>query len=187
MQPRRAQRRAHLYLQGVEEVGVDAEYQTAYFERSPGSFAMLSASAISAYVLASALAFSRGLDLNGLLGDSVSEAGGLATSVLAALLALPIGVATWNRSRQPLHPSLLSRFLTFAVIALSLATFVVTVIGVSSATEAGVAVWSVILTSLFAVTLLSVFSWILRLAFELRFARRAMRNDSGKTYLGDLA
>lgn len=187
MQPRRAQRRAHLYLQGVEEdeVASEAQFQTAYFERSPGSFAMLTASAISAYLLACALAYSRGFDLNGLIDGVGAPASNLATSVLAALLALPIGVATWNRARQPLHPSLLSRFLTFAVIALSFATFVVAVIGIDSSTPQGVVVWVAILTALFAVSLLSVFSWVLRLAFELRFARRVMRNDSEEISLGD--
>lgn len=172
MQPRRAQRRAHLYLQDLEYASEDAAFQVGFFERSPGALAKTTAAGWSAFVLIAALAAIRqvpGLDAVGLYAPQPSP---LASSVLAGLLAFPAAITAWNRTGTPTHPSLLSRFLSFAIILESLVAFVWTVVALDALQSGGATLWASLTLVALLVALLSSFSWLLRLAYEFRFFRR---------------
>ena len=176
MQPRRGQRRAHLYLRGVESAEENAMMTVAYAERSPGSLAQAVAGSWAATILILALATTRAAGpLAGLVGDGASD--GMNNAVIAALLAVPVGVSTWNRTRVPLHPTLLSRGFTLVVVALSLLAFLLAVIGSGDDQAEGARLWTLLLALSAVVSVFATGSWISRLALEFRFIRRAPRQN----------
>lgn len=165
LQPRRSQRRAHLYVQEIDHPG-EILFATQFFERAPGSFSTTTASAWAAAIVVTVLAIQQ---IHAL--DTGKEP--VLSTLLPALLAVPIAVASWSgldKRKEFAHPSLLSRFLTFATILVCLAVFAIAV-----APRAYVApnaiVWTLFAAAAIVLALLSTYSWILRLAIEHRFSK----------------
>jgi len=162
VQPRQGQRRAHLYVRR-RRTKDDAWFAAHFFERSPGSFASTTASAWAAAVVVTLLA----------LHETQQQLQPV-TSILPALLAVPIAVATWSgfdAARTARHPSLLSRTLTILTIVLSLTAFAFAVLP-ENVFEASDTLWTLVSAVGIALALVSSISWVLRLAVENHFSRR---------------
>lgn len=159
LQPRRGQRRAHLYLTDV--VGDnEAIFATSYYERAPGAFATVTLAAFSAAIVVFVLA----------LRQSALGAGdpGPADSLLPALLAVPLGVSTlsgFTTSLKHQHPSLLSRTVSLVTVLICLTAFLLASI---ARFTPGIPqnLWVLLSGAMIATALLSFVSWLLRLAVE---------------------
>jgi hypothetical protein len=166
MQPRRAQRRAHAYIQNLAFPS-EVLFATQFYERSPGSFASTSASAWAAAVVVGCLAIQQVEAIS----TGIIVSGG---NLLPALLAVPIAVASWTRIESgpnPSHPSLLSRALTFLTVILCLCTFTVAVVPGTFWTAPAI-VWKLLAAAAIALALISTYAWFMRLAVEHHFSRR---------------
>lgn len=176
MQPRRGQRRAHLYVQQLDHNG-EVLFATQFFERAPGSFAATTASAWAAAIVIGVLAIREGLNLP-------PSSGGVG-ALLPALLAVPIAVASWNRglAQAVEHPSLLSRTLTFGTILVSLGAFAFAVVP-GQVLSPGAIVWNLFAALALGLALVSTFSWFLRLAMEHHFSRSGDKEKLSKPRKG---
>jgi hypothetical protein len=162
-QPRRGQRRSHLYLRNVDGKP-GAYYLARFFERAPGSFAGTTIVALVSTVLIGAL---------WLVETRAMGAASDARTLLPALLALPVAVAAFiglEREASSRHPSLASRFVGIATAFLSLAGFVLAVVPTPNWASEWRA-WETLIWLSVAVTLVSAVSWALRLIVENRFIR----------------
>ncbi len=164
-QPRRGQRRAHLYVQWLDHPS-EVVFSTQFFERAPGSFASTAAAGWAAAIVVGMLA------LQQIHSIQVGQLPVMST-LLPALLAVPIAVATWTRgevARTHMHPSLLSRLLTIGTITVSLAAFAAAVVP-REFWSASATVWILLSTFALALALVGTFSWFLRIAIENRLAK----------------
>lgn len=164
VQPRKGQRRAHLYIRDRSNFG-EATFAAHFFERAPGSFAATTASGWAAFVVILMLAVNQ---VNGpMSGPSSLQA------ILPALLAVPIAVATWtgfDTTKMARHPSLLSRGLTFFTVVLCLVAFASAVVPRQILVVPDT-VWILFAALALGLAVVSSGSWIMRLALENHFSR----------------
>lgn len=162
IQHRRAQRRAHLYLRSITN-GDGAVFATQFNERSPGSFAGATLSAVTATIVVVVLMWR----------DSAGGATGN-LSLLPALLAVPIGVSALmglDSFQKFRHPSLLSRFLTFSTVAVCLGAFALTTLRTAAGADLAHA-WIVLSALSASITLVAFTTWVLRFTVEHHLSMR---------------
>lgn len=161
VQDLRGQRRAHLYMGGA--VAKEGRYYGAqFFERAPGSFATVVVAGIVSSVLIVMLGWMN-LTISNPAEDRTS-------SIIPALLALPIAIATFiglEGSRGRRHPSLLSRFIALSIAFLSLAVLILALVK----HDIDPRVWWTVMAASVSTTLIAILSWGIRLSTENSFVR----------------
>jgi hypothetical protein len=165
---RRGQRRSHLYLSNNN---TNLTLLTKFFERGPGSFASTTVASIATAVIIAILAVHQ----ETLLHDPKLPQ---QPWLVPALLAVPLAVTTLTGleiSRFQRHPSLLSRVLNLAIIAVVLLAFSASSLPVGPAfwwsgfnTPYG---WHTITFASVLIAVVSSTSWVMRLALEVHFIR----------------
>jgi len=164
---RLGQRRAHAYTRNIR--GDVPHFATRFLERAPGSFGPATMVSAAATLVIWLLASRR-------IEDVTTDSPWL----LPGLLAVPVAAAalTGFERREHRHPSLLSYFIQFSTVGASLAAFAMATLG-SPTDPADDAAWAVLAWVSTSITLISAYTWILRLAVENHFSSRKLAQYSG--------
>lgn len=164
IQPRQGQRRAHLYI--GKSAPMSGFFATKFFERAPGSFAPATFVSLAAAVVIWLL-----------VHQQLTGGGNVQTWLLPALLAVPVAATALSgleAGKEHRHPSLLSRLLALATIAISLGAFALASWFPKPTTGTAHVDGLWIATGMLAtvVFLTAAYTWILRLVVENHFIRR---------------
>jgi hypothetical protein len=161
LQPRRGQRRAHLYARDFR-LSDGTHLATEFHERAPGSLASASLAALAAALVVGVLA------MREVFSPILSSA---SVPLASTLLAVPIGVAALagiDPSKEKKHPSLLSRFVSLSTILTSLLGFGLIVLSTTLDIEQDVTarLWTFMAFVSTGVAIVSCVSWFTRLRVE---------------------